>query len=259
MIGNRSFSKILTAAFQPQNYIAAINMARAYPDFPRNLYHYLSARGSYPSTVSIRTPSGLIAPTLYSHHDLLTVNEVFCRRDYAAPRGIRTVVDVGSNIGISALYFLTLNRFSRSYLYEPNPKNIQRLRHNLQGFESRYDLSPCAVSDIAGTFEFGVEPTGRYGALGLRTGTTIEVKCLSINEVLETALKERNFIDVLKVDIEGAEVPTVAAIDPSLLARIGLICLEYRPDRLLHSEFFHQRQYGSVCRLIARTTKLRKT
>ena len=55
----------------------------------------------------MRTPAGVVAPTLHSSHDMFTVNEVFCREDYACGPGIRTVVDVGSNIGISALYFLT--------------------------------------------------------------------------------------------------------------------------------------------------------
>ena len=69
-----------------------------------------------------------------------TVNEVFCRQDYGADASIRAVVDVGSNIGISALYFLTRSPDCRAWLYEPVPRNVERLRGNLAGYEDRYAL-----------------------------------------------------------------------------------------------------------------------
>ena len=37
--------------------------------------------GSYPHDLHLNTPSGRVQPRLYSYHDLLTVNEVFFRRD----------------------------------------------------------------------------------------------------------------------------------------------------------------------------------
>ena len=45
-------------------------------------------------------------------------------------------VDFGSNIGISALYFLTRNPSVQVYLFEPVPSNIERLRENLKGYEN---------------------------------------------------------------------------------------------------------------------------
>jgi hypothetical protein len=47
---------------------------------------------------------GLVRIKLYSRHDLLTLNEVFFRRDYGSLDGIApVVVDVGANIGITSL------------------------------------------------------------------------------------------------------------------------------------------------------------
>jgi hypothetical protein len=88
-------------------------MYRNYPDFTENLKRYLTARGEYPYSIRIKTPTGTIRPTLYTHDDILTVNEIFCREDYAADERVNVAVDVGSNIGISALYFLTRNHTSR--------------------------------------------------------------------------------------------------------------------------------------------------
>jgi FkbM family methyltransferase len=164
----------------------------------------------------------------------VTVVEVFCRLDYAAPPDVGVVVDLGSNIGISALYFLTRNPHCRCRLFEPVARNVERLRENLAGFEGRYELTEAAVWDRAGTVTFGVEPSGRYGGIGVPAAESIEVPCLEINDVLE----REPSIDVLKVDTEGAEVATVAAIRPDLQARIRLIYLETMDRPVLHPERF---------------------
>lgn len=249
MIGKRSAAQLLTAPFQRTHYVALFNMRRRYPRFFNNLKRYLTGKGHYPYDIQVRTPVGIVSMRLYSHHDLLTVNEIFCREDYFADESLHHVVDVGSNIGISALYFLTRNYDSTCVLYEPDPRNVERLRHNLRGYEGRYHLVQSAVSDQSGTVEFGVEPTGRYGGIALKTGRTITASCLHVNEVLRNALQSTDHIDVLKIDTEGVEIQTVNAIDATLLPTISAIYLEARPCSPLHPHLFKNRQYGSVRRL----------
>jgi FkbM family methyltransferase len=144
-------------------------------------------------------------------------------------------VDVGANIGLSALYFLTRNSQSRCYLYEPLSTNVERLRGNLSPFADRFVLHQVAVADREGRLSFGVEPTGRYG--GLQTHQTddfadragahyIDVECQHINSVLAAVLEKEGKIDLLKIDTEGAEMATVAAIDPIYRRHIGVIYME---------------------------------
>ncbi len=252
MIGNRKISRILRAMFGRHHYVALGNMFKNYPRSFNNLYRYLTAQGVYPYEIEIRTPTGIIRPLLYSHHDLLTVNEIFCRMDYAADHSINVVVDIGSNIGISALYFLTRNKTSRVHLFEPDPKNIIKLKKTLTGFEDRYELRENAVSDASGTVEFGVEETGRYGGIGVAGGDFIRVQCLHINDVLKNILEKEAFVDVLKIDTEGVEIQTVRAIIPEYLKRIKRIYMEATPKEKLHAALFDQRQYGTVCQMILR-------
>lgn len=225
-------------------------MGRFYPNFIENISRYLFSSGNYPYDIKVKTPVGIIKPRLYSHHDILTVNEIFCRLDYPADQRIKTVVDLGSNIGISALYFLSRNKESKCYLYEPDNNNIIKLIKNLAGFETRYKLFEYAVSHEKGQFEFGVEPTGRYGGIGVETGNTIMVKCLAINEVLKEIIEKEQFIDILKIDTEGLEEKTVEAIDVNLMKKIKRIYIESIPKNKIHSNIFEQKQYGSVCQLI---------
>ena len=249
MIGKRNIKNILRAFFQPRHYIALINMLRIYPRFSDNLWRYLTGRGHYPYDIQVRTPTGLVSIRLYSHHDLLTVNEIFCRNDYFADSSLRYAVDLGSNIGISALYFLTRNKESVCILYEPDPKNIEKLKQNLQGFEKRYTLFQAAVSDQAGQIEFGLEATGRYGGIGVKSEESIMVRCVHINEALENALRDSPFIDILKIDTEGVEIKTLNAISTELLPYISTVYMEAQPSKDLHPGLFDNKQYGEVRKL----------
>jgi FkbM family methyltransferase len=235
---NRPWGLIARNVLRRENYAGVWRMRRVCTESGVTAWRYLSGRGVYPWRCGVRTPMGVVAPRTYSHHDLVTVAEVFCRLDYAAPPGMRVVVDLGSNIGVSALYFLTRDPGVRCHLFEPVPQNVTRLRENLAGFEDRYELTEAAVWDRDGTVGFGVEPTGRYGGIGVAAPETIEVPCLHVDDVLESVLERAPAIDVLKVDTEGAEVATVAAIREDLLDRIGVIYLETMDRPELHSGRF---------------------
>ena len=113
LLGGRQHGMVLRNLAAPANYGALLAMPRRYPNLRDAARRYLLGRGDYPTRVEVRTPLGVVRPKLWSHHDMFTVNEVFCRRDYAARPGDLRVLDLGSNIGISALYFLT--RGSGSY------------------------------------------------------------------------------------------------------------------------------------------------
>jgi FkbM family methyltransferase len=204
---------------------------------------------AYPVACPLRTPLGVVAPTLYSHHDLWTVKQVFIRVDYPVPTGAKVVVDLGSNIGITALRYLTRTPDTRCHLYEPDPRNVERLRLNLAGFEPRYSLTEAAVADRSGTARFGRETSGRYGAIGLDCPDVIDVPCFHINEVLRSVVEREGRIDILKIDIEGVENQTVAAIDPGLLARLGAVYFETLEPFNPAPELFSM-SYAHTCRLV---------
>ncbi len=85
----------------------------------------------------------------------------FCRGDYASDTDVKIVVDVGANIGISALFFLTRNPICHVYCYEPNPINVERLRRNLSPYASRFSIEEIAIWTHDGEVPFMTEPTGR--------------------------------------------------------------------------------------------------
>ncbi|HEX3976530.1 MAG TPA: FkbM family methyltransferase [Solirubrobacteraceae bacterium] len=257
MLGGRPGRMIARALLEPGQYAAVARMARRYPAFADVLKRYLLGGGDYPYACRVRTPLGIVAPVTYTHHDIFTVQEVFGREDYRAGDELRVAVDVGSNIGISALYFLTRNPQARCYLYEPVPRNLERLRDNLAGYGDRYQVEDVAVASAGGTVAFTVEPFGRYGGIGVPGDEHIEVRCRAIADVLDEVLEREGRIDLLKIDTEGAELDTVRAIRADQLSLIDKICFEtsapYNPDPGQFAMHFA----AETCRLERRSPPLR--
>jgi len=267
MLGDRSASRILRAPFSRPHYVALAHAWRTYVHPTAELRRYLGGGGAYPRRVALRTPLGVIRPRLYSPDDLVTVNEIFCRHDYAVdgrapsprrpargetptpPDARRVVVDVGANLGLASLYFLTRSPHTRVVAVEPDPRNLARFGENLVGYEDRLELHPVALDVVAGRVAFGTEPTGRYGAIGADTGTTIEVEARGIADLLDDILGRVDEIELLKLDTEGTEVALLEAIPADVAGRIRHIVLEVEAGRSILRPGFEQRQYGCVRRL----------
>lgn len=233
--------RYLTALFRPAHYRTARRLPFVVEQPVDFMLRYVFGRGRYPVRVHVRGRHGVTSLTAHSADDIVTIAEVFCRRDYAAPDNIRTVVDLGANIGISATYFLTRNTDVKVWCFEPAPQNIPRIRQQLAPFDDRVIIEDCAVGPLDGKIDFGIEPTGRYGStvdIDRNQLTRISVPCRSVNTIVEDVLRERGEIDVLKLDIEGTEVPVIAGLRPELLARIRLIVFEGGPAPALHPAMF---------------------
>lgn len=246
MLGRRPLAKVARAAIQMRNYRTLKNSFLKYERPFDGLFRYLFEAGRYPVAIPIRTPLGVIRPVIYSHDDMLTVSEVFCREDYRCSEQIGTVVDIGSNIGISGLYFLTRNSETFAYLFEPLPRNAERLLKNLADFKGRYAFHPVAIALWDGEAVMGVEDTGRYGGIGTGHDTTMRVPCREAAGVLREVIEKHAEIDVLKIDTEALEGEILASIPQELLRQIKQISVEHsfasNPLPFTHNYF----QNGSV-------------
>jgi FkbM family methyltransferase len=230
-----SIKNFSAALFKKPFYVAFLNVLIFFRNPISVLIRYVFEVGRYPKKFIIRTPLGIQCVTAFSHHDLITLVECFGKLDYWAPKNISVVVDFGSNIGISALYFLTRNSSIKVYLFEPVPQNIKRLKINLKGFENRYELRECAIGVEEGLLDFACDDTGRYGGL-IKGGApgfahwdpnkTIQVKVVTANQVLEEVLSRHGFVDVVKIDIEGYENKILSHLKNKPLCHIGRIYAE---------------------------------
>jgi FkbM family methyltransferase len=249
MLNDRSIWLIARNVARPVNYLALARLGRVYDRPLAAAARYFFGSGEYPITVRVRTPIGIRPVTLYNGQDAITLHEIFCREDYRCPSPPKIVVDLGSNIGISALYFLTRSPETFCELYEPDPHNVSKLLTNLENFNGRFTLHEVAVADREGFFPFSRESTGRYGRidahaegpdeLGSSEGANdtqgspevrrerILVRVNHVNTVLDEAISRHGVVDLLKIDTEGSELATVMSIDRELLSRVRHIVIEW--------------------------------
>jgi FkbM family methyltransferase len=231
----RSMNSILRGLVTKQNASALVKIAFGINkplDFLRR-YFFLKG-GKYPSTFGIRTPIGRTYATVFCPDDIMTINEIFFRGDYGKGGREQVVVDFGSNIGISTIFFLTRHPKNFVYCFEPLPQNIQKLETNLADFEGRYHLSPKAVGEADGTVEFGWEPSGRYGGIGKKLDKKLKVECIDSNRALREIIERHGRIGLLKIDIESMEKEVTERIPRELAEKIDTIVIELKFDRNPH-------------------------
>ena len=224
----RNIRVVARALLKRRHYVAMVEALKQCQGPVGFLLRYATGRGAYPTTISLMTPIGPITLSAYSWHDTRTIYEIFLAHDYEIDQSARIIVDYGSNIGISAAYFLSRNLNSRVYLFEPLSSNAAKLRANLQQFTDRCEVEEVAVAASNMIARFGVEPTGRYCGIDIHTGNYIYVICKDSNHILQGLVDKHGKIDVLKVDVEGMEERIIKRLSPGLASKIGLILVEHR-------------------------------
>lgn len=146
-----------------------------------------------------------------------------------------TVLDVGAHIGyFTLLAARAVGANGRVVAFEPLPSNAQLLRRNVEanGFDERVTVVERAVADHAG--EMSLHDSGRdagTATLYAAGGQVINVGTTSLDGW--AAEQQWPSIDVIKMDIEGAEVAALAGMR-ELKKRnphLELVC-EFNPTTL---------------------------
>lgn len=148
--------------------------------------------------------------------------EIFKRENYKVdfPTSEPFIIDCGSNIGLSIIYFKS--KFPKSTIigFEPDPKIFNVLKKNVSGFE-KVTLHNKAVSKEKGKLSF-VSEGGFSGRLNdeADSGNVIVVEAEPLTYYIDRK------IDLLKIDIEGAEYEVLQEIQPKL-QMVDKIFIEY--------------------------------
>lgn len=139
-------------------------------------------------------------------------------------------VDVGANMGYFTLLWASASPQNRVVAFEASPRNVRLLGANIDanGFADRVRLVAKAVSESAGSVSFDIGPDNQTGWGGISTGGAATIPSVCLDEELGD---ER--IDVLKIDIEGADTLALAGCDRLLRERrIGHIYFEQHAGRM---------------------------
>ncbi len=152
--------------------------------------------------------------------------DIFIEQSYffrAAERPPR-IIDCGSHIGLSILYFKALYPGAEVLGFEPAPETFKLLRENVKRNRlERVSLENKAVSNVDGKMAFYGDKSVKSSLLPERgQETTIEVDVVRLSRYID-----RN-VSLLKLDVEGVEDLVLEDLAASgKLAMIEQAAIEY--------------------------------
>ena len=144
--------------------------------------------------------------------------------------------DVGANIGLYSVGLSTLAPRGRVFAFEPSPGSAAFLRTNLRrnGAEN-VEVVATALADREGTISFHDVPFFTAGSFTAEEGTwlgadavgstLVQVPCTTLDAFVEDHSVER--VDVLKIDVEGAELAVLEGGVATLAAHRPTVVMEF--------------------------------
>ena len=177
-------------------------------------------------------------------HQIFVLREYSCVDDLVDPR---LILDCGANVGYSSAYFLS--RFPRVEVVaiEPDPGNCELLERNLRPYGHRARIVQSAVwshpADLIIEAAGGQEWGGQVREC--RPGETPSLVATDIPTLLAGTGRER--LDLLKMDVEGAEEVIFSPGCESWLARTENIVVElHGPTRVAAFRKFVTPEQGTI-------------
>ena len=161
-------------------------------------------------------------------HDVLTGNvyKPVQLKDFSPT----CIIDIGANVGASAIYFHSQYPNAQVTCFEPSTKNFRYLTQNLQDI-NHITLNPFGLSDttkITTLFE-GKTQCLQYSIFKntevSESGEQIQLKAAfdEVKEIIENQT-------VIKIDTEGCEFPILNSIK-TLFNQLQVIYLEFHSEK----------------------------
>lgn len=172
-----------------------------------SLFFKLGIKKTFIISINLNILGKKIRVFLTSPSDFFILREIFLDNEYNIDlkNDPSVIVDLGSNVGFSAIYFAVRYPNARIYAFEPDPVTFEKLRRNCGDFNniSCYNL---AVSDIDGKIDFYIYPGSNAGSSLVKRKANQEVIKINAKKLDsiwgDLGLKD---VDLVKFDIEGAE------------------------------------------------------
>jgi FkbM family methyltransferase len=167
----------------------------------------------------------------FVYHEIFIL-ECYTGRDFYVPAAKDTVLDIGANIGLFALYLSSCAPGIHVHCFEPAADTRHRLVLNVRANQlaETVRVHPFAISNQCCRRELreGLTSCDRSLFISFRAGSEVSsqsVNCVSLGRALEYC--DCAEIDLIKMDVEGAEVEILEGIDRETWKRTKRIALEF--------------------------------
>lgn len=164
--------------------------------------------------------------------DIQAYKEIILRDEYhlMLRKSPKVIIDAGANIGLTAIYFASRYPDAKIYSIEPEPSNFELLVKNTEHYQNIFPIHAALWNEDV---PIQVVDCG-LGHWGFQTATSDGVSSLSQvpGLTLRTIMADRgiDYIDLLKIDVEGAEKEVFKG-SPEWIDKVGVLIVELH-DRL---------------------------
>ncbi len=162
--------------------------------------------------------------------DLEIYDQIFNKMEYDfdLKNPPKFIVDAGANVGLSTIFFASKYKDAKIIAIEPEKSNFFQLRRNTASYRNVHCIHAALWSENS-TLNVYDQGVGHWGIQALATPpdpTTAVIGQVS-TVTIESILRDFsvNYVDVLKVDIEGAERELLEKAT-NWIDRIGVMVIE---------------------------------
>lgn len=163
-------------------------------------------------------------------------NQVFVEQEYRFLKDAgdpRVILDCGANVGYSAVYFLSQFPEAQVISIEPDDRNLSILRLNMAPYAGRSTVlhsavwsHPARLLVCRGDYRDGLEWATQVREC--RVGEAGDLDAIDIGTLLSRFGLDH--VDILKMDIEGAERVVFSGNYDSWIDRIGCFLIELHDE-----------------------------
>ena len=160
--------------------------------------------------------------------DVTTFKHIFAHGDYEfdiEPKP-KVIIDAGANVGLASIYFANKYTTAKIIAVELSPSNFQVLFNNTTLYKNIEVINAglWPKNQILKFKEEGFSPWG-YKVNNKLDGNSISIDSITILDIIEKYSIKK--IDLLKIDIEGAEVELFSENYDSWLPKVKFIMIEF--------------------------------
>jgi len=164
-------------------------------------------------------------------------DQIFIWREYATKIHSETplIIDCGSNIGLSVIFFKREYPLSRIIAFEPDKETFGFLKDNIQRNNlGNIKIHNSAVYDVVGTINF-YSDLDRKSFVGMSTTKRLAEKNLRLKVTKVPSVLLSDYfsepVDLLKMDIEGSELKVFRELHyKRKLCLVKQMFIEYHHD-----------------------------
>ena len=162
--------------------------------------------------------------------DVKTLRHIFSELEYEArfEGSPKVIIDAGANIGLASIYFAKIFPEARIISIEPELSNFHLLKRNTSQYENITPIRAALWKEKT-TIDLINRESGHWGFQTVKNsqensnGKVDEVNAITIDNVMKE--NSIDYIDILKLDIEGAEKEVFEGM-PKWVGKVGVLVIE---------------------------------